>query len=123
MMKEAMLEQLQVIGIEVPRLYKLGFSHNNCGGFCVRAGQGHFAKLLETMPERYIEHEIREEALRDLLGKDVSILRRQRKGVKQTLTLRQLHDELRGGKTDEIDMFDIGGCGCFVNYDEQRESD
>jgi hypothetical protein len=75
------------------------------------------------MPERYIEHEIREEALRDLLDKDVSILRRQRKGVKQTLTLRKLREELQGGNTSEVDMFDIGGCGCFVNYDEQRESD
>ncbi len=25
-------------GIEPPRLYKMGFKHNNCGGACVKAG-------------------------------------------------------------------------------------
>lgn len=111
--KDEMLAELESLGIEQPRLYKMGFAHNNCGGFCVRAGQGHFANLLKTMPERYKYHEEKEQEMREFLGKDVSILRRQRNGVQQRLTLRQLREEIEaGGK--QIDMTDIGGCGCFV---------
>lgn len=36
--KEELFRQLGERGIEVPRLYGLGFPHNNCGGFCVKAG-------------------------------------------------------------------------------------
>ena len=37
--------------IEEPELYKLGFTHNNCFGRCVKAGQGHFINLLQQLPE------------------------------------------------------------------------
>jgi len=47
--KEEMLQELERLGIERPRLYKIGFAHNNCGGFCCRAGQGHFANLLKQI--------------------------------------------------------------------------
>jgi hypothetical protein len=112
--KDEMLADLEAAGIEIPRLYKLGFAHNNCGGFCVRAGQGHFINLLKTMPERYAHHEAKEQEMRDFLGKDVSILRRQRKGVKEYITLKQLREEWEANNTEQIDLFDIGGCGCFV---------
>jgi hypothetical protein len=112
--KDEMLAELENEGIEIPRLYKLGFAHNNCGGFCVRAGQGHFINLLKTMPERYAHHEAKEQEMREFLGKDVSILRRQRKGVKEYITLKQLREEWEANNTEQIDLFDIGGCGCFV---------
>lgn len=31
---------LKAEGIRAPRLYEMGFAHNNCGGFCIKAGQG-----------------------------------------------------------------------------------
>lgn len=88
-----MLEQLKEIGIRPPRLYDMGFPHNNCGGFCVKAGQSQFRLLLKTMPERYAEHERQEEELRQYLGKDVAILRRTIQGKAVPLTLRQLRLE------------------------------
>lgn len=111
--KDEMLAELESLGIEQPRLYKMGFAHNNCGGFCVRAGQGHFANLFKTMPERYKYHEEKEQEMREFLDKDVSILRRQRNGVQRRLTLRQLREEIEKDG-EQIDMTDIGGCGCFV---------
>mgnify|MGYP001446314979 CR=1 FL=1 len=105
--------ELKVLGIAVPRLYRMDFAHNNCGGFCVRAGQGHFVNLLKQKPELYAYHEAKEQEMREYLGKNVSILRRQRKGVKYPLTLRQLRLEYESGG-EQIDLFDIGGCGCFV---------
>jgi hypothetical protein len=115
--KDEMLADLEKVGIEVPRLYTMGFSHNNCGGFCVRAGQAHFLNLYKQMPDLYKYHETKEQEMRDFLGKDVSILRRTRKGERFNLTLRQLREEIESNQTEQIDMFDIGGCGCFVDVD------
>lgn len=99
-------------GIKRQRLYEMGFAHANCGGFCVRAGVGHFAHLYRTMPERYTYHEAQEEKLRAYLGKDTAILRRVRDGEKKPLPLRELREELEGNK--QVDMLDVGGCGCWV---------
>ncbi|AUM66392.1 hypothetical protein C0R09_18740 [Brevibacillus laterosporus] len=115
--KEQMLQSLEALGIKRPRLYEMGFTHNNCGGFCCRAGQGHFANLLMKMPDRFAECESNEEAIRQHLGKDVTILRKQRNGIKTPYSLRELREDIE--KKREIDMTDIGGCGCFLNYDEE----
>jgi hypothetical protein len=113
------IKALEEAGTSTPRLYGMGFSHNNCGGFCVRAGQGHFVNLLEKSPELYHYHEEKEQEMRDFLGKEVAILKKTRKKVTTPLTLRELRLEHEAG-SDQIDMFDIGGCGCFVD-DEASE--
>jgi hypothetical protein len=108
-------------------LYELGFSHNNCGGFCVRAGFGHFAHLLEKKPDLYKHHEEKEQEMREFLGKDYSILKRSKRVWKDNgaggrfkdteitqVTLRQLREEIESNQVEEIDFQDIGGCGCFV---------
>lgn len=110
--KEQVLAQLRATGIEPPRLYKMGFAHANCGGGCVRAGQGQFAHLLTVMPERYAAWEANEAHMRTVLDRDVAILREQKKGVKTPLTLLTLRE--RAESSGQIDLFDIGGCGCFV---------
>ncbi len=108
-----MLDVLRADGLEPPRLYALGFPHNNCGGFCVKAGQASFRLLLKTMPARYAEHEAREEAIRQMLGKDVSILTDRRGGgKKKTMTMRQFREAVERG--DETDQFDYGSCSCLV---------
>jgi 3'-phosphoadenosine 5'-phosphosulfate sulfotransferase (PAPS reductase)/FAD synthetase len=43
--------------IEIPRLYKDGYIHNNCSGGCVRAGKKSWLHLLKNNPEVYIERE------------------------------------------------------------------
>ena len=53
--------------------------------------------------------------MRQFLDKDVSILRRQIKGIKQRLTLKQLREEIEQDNLDNIDLLDFGGCGCFVD--------
>jgi len=110
--KQQMLDELRADGIEPPRLYGMGFPHNNCGGFCVKAGQAHFPHLLKTMPERYAYHERKEQEMRDYLGKDVAILRDRRGGTTKPLTLRALRERSEAG--DQLDLFDWGGCGCFA---------
>lgn len=116
--KQQMLDILEADGIALPRLYKLGFAHNNCGGFCVKAGIGHFKLLLKTMPERYKEHEEQELAFQQFIGKPVTILRRQRDGERKNLSLRQLRLEVEAGHELPEENFDIGGCGCMVDAPE-----
>jgi len=106
-------------GITTPRLYDLGFSHNNCGGGCVRAGQGQFKKLLETMPERFATWEAKEQEIREFLDKDVAILSEVVAGVKKPLPLIELRKRIER-EPQQIDLFDIGGCGCFFENDERQ---
>jgi hypothetical protein len=113
--------ELERRGIRKPRLYGLGFPHNNCGGFCVKAGQVHFKRLLENMPERYRYHEEQEERLRGILGKDVSILRDRRGGTVKPLTMRTLRLRIRQNGSEAIDEEDSNrGCSCFSTPREEE---
>ncbi|MER0477008.1 hypothetical protein ABR737_01315 [Streptomyces sp. Edi2] len=87
--KDELLEEVRALGLRPPRLYELGFSHNNCFGSCVRAGHRQWKHLLATLPERYAHAEAKEEELRELLG-DVAILRDRRGGTSRPLPLREL---------------------------------
>ena len=40
-------------GIRTPRLYDMGFPHNNCGGRCVRQGLKEWVRLRQMFPERF----------------------------------------------------------------------
>ena len=86
-------------------LRRLGFSHNNCGGFCCKAGQGHFAHLLKVLPHVYAEHEAKEEAMRQMLDRDISILvDRRGGGRRRPLTLRQLRLRIETGSRSRAIM-------------------
>lgn len=96
-------------GIKVPRLYEYGFTHNNCGGGCVKAGQAQFVKLYRQLPDVYAEWERNENILRDQLG-DVSILRDRRGGTTSPLPLTELRERIPAGLFDGDEW---GGCGCM----------
>lgn len=115
--KSEMLANLEAEGIRIPKLYRLGFSHNNCGGFCIKAGHGHYANLLRTMPKLYAKHEGLEQGIRAYLNKNVSILTdRSGDGKKKALTLKDFRIRVEGGA--QIDMDDQGGCGCEDDPEE-----
>lgn len=109
--KEDMKKMIADDGIELPRLYQMGFAHNNCGGGCVKAGIGHFTMLLDKFPERFALWEQNEQEIRNHIGKNVSILRRTKNGIRSNFTLRELREERETITNDEL--CDIGGCGCF----------
>lgn len=73
-------------------LYDLDFEHNNCGGACVKAGQRQWALLWYHFPEIYREWEESEQRWRTENG-NYSILRKQIKGKKIYLTLKQFREE------------------------------
>lgn len=115
----------QSLGITIPRLYTLGFSHNNCGGACIKAGIKQWSLLWYTFPERYRWHERNENALREYLRKDVSILRDRKNGSTKPLTLTELRERLQALEFDgvhlprEIESLETDSpCSCFVNLIE-----
>lgn len=115
--RRQVFDWLKEEGIKAPRLYDLGFAHNNCGGFCIKAGHGHFAQLAERLPEVFEQHVQQEEALRAHLGKDVAILRDRANGTSTPLPLRVFRDRL-AAQPSLIDRHDVGGCGCFLDAPE-----
>jgi hypothetical protein len=102
-------------GLEPPRLYADGFPHNNCGGFCVRAGQSQFRLLLQKMPERYAYHEAKEEELREYLGKNVAVMNDRRGGgPRRAMTMREWRERIEAEEAPPEDDDGWGGCGCFT---------
>ena len=101
--------------IKPPRLYSLGFSHNNCGGFCVKAGLAQFKKLLETMPKRYQYHVERERETRAKNPKARPFLKKTISGKVHYLWLEDYRDMLQNNlQLDNEEKFDFGGCGCAL---------
>lgn len=98
--------------IKRPRLYDLGFKHNNCGGFCIKSGQAQFRLLLEKFPDRYKYHEDMEQKIIKHLGKRVTILRITRDKIKHNITLKEFREHIEKG--GDFDKYEWGGCGCAV---------
>ena len=119
--KAQQLEWLRSEGVEPPRLYGMGFPHNNCGGFCVKAGHAQFKLLLEKAPDRYAYHEAKEQEIREFLGKDVAILRDRRGGDIRPLTMKEFRERVLADKCETLDLFEWGGCACFTP-DEYNET-
>lgn len=105
--------------LEPPRMYRMGFAHANCGGFCVKAGHATFKLLLENFPERYREHEEKELALMADLDNGYSILRDRRGGVTKAMTMREFRLRLEKDKDDY--ELDFGGCQCGIPDGELLE--
>lgn len=111
--RQTIMTALQKEGLKRPRLYDMGFSHANCGGFCPKAGLGHYRILLDKMPNRYKSHEEKEQDFLNFLGRDdIGILRRQNKAI----TLKQWREQIESEPV-QLGLFDegLGGCNCFVD--------
>jgi hypothetical protein len=109
--KPDLLNLFRARGIEPPALYRQGFTHANCGGGCVRGGQAQWALLLRVNRPRYLEWEAEENKTRDMLGKDVSIMRDRTKATTRALTLTAFRERL-DAQPDLFDPDDWGACGC-----------
>lgn len=153
---------LKKYNIRQPRMYDMQFSHNNCKGRCVKAGQGHFKNLLmkdektfnELMEQEIIISEyiryckqpaIKSGKSKDYLYKDVwefistgkksekienmlsnlNYMKSKRRllGVdskgqpinKPYTFMKSMSLEELEKKPVQIDIWDIGGCGCFID--------
>lgn len=110
--KLQMRHMLAERGLRGPRLTEtLGMAHANCIA-CVKGGHGHWKQVLDLFPDHFAYAEQREQELRGELG-DVSILKDRVGGTARSLTLTEFRERERAGGT-QIDLFDLGGCGCMA---------
>ncbi len=95
--------------------YRQGFLHDNCGGFCCKAGQVQFERLLRTNPTLYNYHELEMERAMAAIGPTAKpFLRMTVDGKLTYVTLRQFREHIESG-SKELPMFDEPGCGCFTD--------
>lgn len=101
--KTQMFDEVEADGIRIPRLYRMGFQHNNCGGGCVRGGLKAWAHLSKMLPEKFEEWAKREELI-----PGASFAKKVVNGNAVPITLRQI-----AADASLQASFDWGGCGCF----------
>lgn len=121
--REDYFREIRKDGLKIPPLYGLGFSHNNCGGFCVKAGKKQFAKLLKYFPDRYAYHENREQEFMKSVGKKTGVIIRDYRAnaPDSTISLKEFREEIEAEQKKkgylEPSLFSdeaMGGCGCFT---------
>jgi hypothetical protein len=111
---------LEKHNIKQPRLYDMRFSHNNCAGRCIKGGQGHWIHLLKKDPSKFMEMLDFENKMNEQINeykgtKDVKYSFLKKKG--NAWTLEDLKEDYEQ-QPEQIDLFDIGACGCFVDEEE-----
>lgn len=159
-------EALRLYGIRRPRLYDMEFTHNNCKGRCVKAGQGHYKNLLLKDEKTYMElmeqeviisayirytkqygYKKEQDYLFDEVYEFVSTGKKSAKiqhllntnkytkgwnfgtdskgrDIKKQYTfMKSLSLEELEKRPTQCDLFDIGGCGCFVDGYNELESE
>lgn len=113
--RQAQEEKIASYGIKLPRLYDYGFPHNNCGGFCCKAGLTQFATLLRHFPERFAWHEEQEDKTFKAIGATARpFLRKVIDGKTHYLRLSEFRKQIEAGQLD-VPSYDYGGCSCFTD--------
>lgn len=76
--KDDCLRIVSESGIEIPRMYKLGFRNNNCFKTgCVQGGIGYWQKMKRDFPEKFIAMAEMEHKLTEIKGEPVTMLKDQ----------------------------------------------
>ncbi len=76
---------VQDAGIEVPRMYQLGFHNNNCFKTgCVQGGIGYWQKMQREFPDKFLAMAEMEHKLTNLKGKPVTCLKDQSGEAKES---------------------------------------
>jgi 3'-phosphoadenosine 5'-phosphosulfate sulfotransferase (PAPS reductase)/FAD synthetase len=110
--RDDILDILERNHIAPPRLYAMGFPHNNCGGFCVKTGQKQMKLLLDKLPEVYDYHEQAQEKLFRDIDSRHGFIRKTIAGNLQYLSLREFRELTQSG--EPVDQYQEDGCNCFV---------
>lgn len=114
--KFKMISEGEKRGLKNPKLYRLGFPHNNCGGACVKAGISHFVLLNKRLPAvfwRWAAEELYTQSINQKRGRECwyfTILKDRRGGETKPLSLIELAYRIEAGENFPLDEW--GGCGC-----------
>lgn len=109
---------MRLEGIAPPRLYAMGYLHNNCGGFCCKAGQAHWQNRYRVQPERFAYDAMMERRLSEYIGVGAWSMLTDRRGdgKKKRLTLDKFAEQLAADPQRQIDYLPgESGCGCMLD--------
>lgn len=109
--KEYVLGWMRSEGIRPSRTYDQGFPHDNCGGFCCKAGIAHMAHFYRLRRVRYDWHNWWLNRLRSIVG-DYSTMKDRRGGITKPLTMDALAERIEAG--EDFGEEEWGGCGCAL---------
>jgi len=109
-------------GLRPPRLYSMGYMHNNCGGMCVKAGYAHWQNRYRVHPERFAYDAMMERKIRAFLDNPSATMLNDRRGggKKKPLSLDafglRVRDYIHVNPTFEYE-YEPGssGCGCMTD--------
>ena len=116
--KDAVFE---LAGLIDPYLYQIDVAHNNCAGFCVKAGLKHYRNLLEKDRDLYLTHERNEQALYEENSNLKPFLKKTIDGNTIYITLKQFRENIELNKpfisenerVNNLDE-DYGSCSCAI---------
>jgi hypothetical protein len=111
-----LLAPVEQLGVRGQRMYRQGYKHGKCGGFCIKAGMAHWANRFQVAPDRFAYDAMMERKLGALLGKPISMLTdRSGGGGKRPLTLDAFAQRLRAQPQRKYE-YQPGesGCGCMT---------
>jgi hypothetical protein len=76
--KNICIDIVKKAGIEIPRVYSLGFKNNNCFNTgCVQGGIGYWQKMKEDFPDKFDKMAEMEHKLTEIKGEPVTMLKDQ----------------------------------------------
>jgi hypothetical protein len=95
-------------GIEPPRMYAMGYTHANCGGTCVKQGQGDWIRTLINFPDRYAQAEEWEREMRTHsdVHANYAICKDQSNGETKPVTLKELRERYEAS-SGQMDLFKL----------------
>lgn len=118
-----MLKECERDGLDPPRIYDEGFPHNNCKGFCTKAGHAQFLHLLKNRPTVFMENATEEDAFRRRTGKDVAVMKDRRGGASKPLPMLEFKRQVESGEL-KVNPRDWGkGCQCFTPDDDTEDGE
>jgi hypothetical protein len=103
-------------GLRPARNYALGYLHDNCGGFCIKAGKAHYQNRRRVHAERYAYDAMMERKFVAWLGKPVTILTEVVGRKKRQLSLADFGTRMEAEPEITYD-YEQGesGCGCMLD--------
>lgn len=102
--------QWQALGIEPPRMYAQGFSHNNCGGLCFKAGLGQAYDVWKLTPHRYEYNERMQERFLAEVSHQGTFLRKQGKPI----SMKALREQFESGYVPRTSQYQTCGGKCML---------
>lgn len=123
--KKDCIKLVQDAGLEVPRMYQLGFLNNNCFKTgCVQGGIGYWQKMKREFPDKFNAMADMEHKLTELKGKPVTMLKDQSKNgglvfLKYNINYPEIKDISKMKGREPEPLFECNGF-CGVNDLEKR---